>query len=176
VYTVDSRRINPVARGTDGRASFANRDFGRVSRVICGNLIFSATVDLRNKPLARAIWRFERRIPRDKDSPLERKRFEPPRPFRELRNLEEARCPHLPREAHCQQSPPAYRPTSVRLSAGFWWVRETLPCPGLRRAVGEPRSRALVIDRNEAKVGEAPDGRCSNNCCGRLPHRRCRAP
>jgi len=55
-------RIRPSqflsAPGPNGRAKFANRDFGRESRVICGNVIFSATVDIRKKPLARAIWRF----------------------------------------------------------------------------------------------------------------------
>ena len=36
----------------------------------------TASVEPRLSPLARAIWRFERRIPRDKDWPAEQDEFE----------------------------------------------------------------------------------------------------
>jgi hypothetical protein len=55
------------ALGTDGSASFANGDFGRKLRVTCAKVIFSATAKMQKNPLARAIQRFGRRIPRERD-------------------------------------------------------------------------------------------------------------
>jgi hypothetical protein len=66
------------ASGPNGRAKFANGDFGRELRVTRGKAIFSATTCMQKTPLARAIWRFERRIPRDKDWVAEQGGFEPP--------------------------------------------------------------------------------------------------
>jgi hypothetical protein len=42
----NSWRIDPVASATDGRASIANRDFGRELRVNYRKVIFSATTFL----------------------------------------------------------------------------------------------------------------------------------
>jgi len=55
----NSWRIDPVASAADGRASIANRHFGRELRVNYQKVIFSTTTYLQNKPLARAIQRFE---------------------------------------------------------------------------------------------------------------------
>ena len=60
----------------NGRAKFANRDFGCELRVICRKVTFSATTYMQMKPLVRAIRRFERKIPRDKDSVAEGVGFE----------------------------------------------------------------------------------------------------
>jgi hypothetical protein len=54
-------------RFPNGRAEFANRDFGSESRASYRKLIFSATTNMQKNALARAIQRFRRKISRDRD-------------------------------------------------------------------------------------------------------------
>ena len=50
-----SRYLRPSTQIPNGRAKFANRDFGRELPIIFRDVVFSATTHIQKKPLARAI-------------------------------------------------------------------------------------------------------------------------